>query len=71
MKKQNALKVINVLLLILILCVVTSAILHDFIPYVVYMAVHALPGMFFVILAIIHIILNWSWVKSNYFKKQL
>ena len=31
--------------------------------------VHAYNGLVFVILALTHLTLNWSWVKANFFKK--
>jgi hypothetical protein len=30
---------------------------------------HAFNGMIFIIIVLVHITLNWSWIKANFFKK--
>jgi hypothetical protein len=30
---------------------------------------HAINGMIFIIIVLVHITLNWSWIKVNFFKK--
>ena len=70
MKKAKLLKIINVTLFILILFIATTAILHEVIPYEIYVKIHAIPGFLFVILSLVHLYLNWNWVKVTFLKKK-
>lgn len=70
MDKQKSLRIINVALFLLVLGLVISALSHDFIPHEIFEKAHPLTGFTLVILVIFHLILNWPWVKSNYFKKK-
>jgi uncharacterized membrane protein YraQ (UPF0718 family) len=68
MNKQKALKVVNILLALMVIGILTSAISHDFIDEEIFEKVHPLGGFTLIVLVVIHLILNWSWVKSTYFK---
>ncbi|MBN2092918.1 DUF4405 domain-containing protein [candidate division KSB1 bacterium] len=68
MNKQKALKVVNVLLALMVIGILTSAVSHDFIDKAIFEKVHPLGGFTLIILIIIHLSLNWLWVKSTYFK---
>jgi len=68
MNKQKALKIVNILLALMVIGILTSAILHDYIDKEIFEKVHPLGGFTLIILIIIHLSLNWSWVKSTYFK---
>ena len=37
----------------------------------IYKFVHVYPGYFLVVMIIFHLILNWDWIKSHYFKKNV
>lgn len=74
MKKIQILKIVNILLFLGFLLVIISMLLYRFIPGDLNgtesMAnLHAYSGLTFVLLAIIHVILNFSWIKQNYLKK--
>jgi hypothetical protein len=32
--------------------------------------VHAINGMIFILIVLVHITLNWSWIKVNFLKKK-
>ena len=68
MKKNTILKIINPILLILIINqIVTGSMgikLADKFEYL-----HEYTGFALLVLAIIHLLLNFNWVKANYFKK--
>lgn len=65
MNKRTLLKIVNVLLAILILNQATSAFLHDFLPEDAFEFFHEGGGVTLFIIALIHVYLNWAWVKSN------
>lgn len=31
--------------------------------------VHFIPGILLALLVVVHVVLNWPWVRSNYFKR--
>ena len=69
MKKAQLLKIVNPLLGVSLLWVVGTVLLHKSIPHEVYAKIHPIGGYVFTGLAVIHIILNWVWIK-NYFTKR-
>lgn len=68
MDKQKALKGVNLLLGITFLSVALSGVFHSWIPYVLYRQVHPLAGFLLVILVVMHVYLNWAWIKLNFLK---
>lgn len=68
MNKAKILKIINLLLALLFLWVAGTAIFHTMIPYEVFKKLHPMGGYLFVLLAIIHLILNGAWIKNSFFK---
>jgi hypothetical protein len=70
MKKQKWLVITNSILLVLILWMVISGTFHSQIPYSVFEKAHPFAGYALSLLILLHIILNWNWVKMNYFKKK-
>jgi len=70
MKAQNALKVINPILFVAILIQLLTVAIQA-ISYTDWVGtVHQVMGFVFFILAILHIIFNWTWIKNNFFKKK-
>ncbi len=69
MTKVTALKIINPLLGLLLLSQILTGLLSDHIPYEVFDAVHGGGGIALAVLATLHVILNWSWIKANFFRK--
>ena len=41
---------------------------HDRIPDLTYQYVHVLPGLLLVTLVLVHLAINWDWVRANYFR---
>ncbi len=67
------LKILNPLLFIAFLTALSAVIIYKYalIPilhesYTVYL-IHETAGIIFFLLAILHLILNWNWVKSQIF----
>jgi putative Ca2+/H+ antiporter (TMEM165/GDT1 family) len=74
-KKQHALKIVNGCLFLAFLCTVVAVLLYRWGPdalqgtETVYQ-VHTTAGLIFVVLAIVHVILNFNWILTTYFKKK-
>jgi hypothetical protein len=69
MDRKRALKIINLIIAILIISQASSAILRGLIGREAFEVVHEGGGVLLFIGVIIHVILNWGWVKSAYLKK--
>ena len=75
MKKQLALRIVNGCLLLAFLCAVLGVLLYRWGPEAlqgtetVYQ-IHTTSGLVFIALAIVHVILNFYWVVTTYFKKK-
>ena len=67
MKRITALKIVNLLIAVLALSQVTTGLLHDSLGKDAFEAVHEAGGISFAAAALLHVVLNWSWVKANYF----
>lgn len=66
MNKQKALKIVNTIMVIDFAVIAITAILHEIIiPTGIYDIVHAVPGFLLLALVIIHVYLNWAWVRKN------
>lgn len=65
MNKRSTLKIVNVLLGILILNQATTGLLHDILPHDIFEFLHEKGGVAIFIAALVHVYLNWAWVKAN------
>ncbi len=68
MNKQKSLRVINVLIAILILLLAGTAAFNETIPYNIYSKIHPLIGYLLATFVLLHVYLNFSWIKANYLK---
>ncbi|MBN1932711.1 MAG: hypothetical protein JW786_13995 [Desulfobacterales bacterium] len=69
MNKNTILKILNPILGILLLNQVLMGLLHDILPLEVFEVLHEGGGFVFAFMAILHVILNWNWIKANFFGK--
>jgi hypothetical protein len=69
MEKKSALKVINPIIAILIVNQAASATLRGLIGSEAFEILHEGGGILLLIGVMVHVILNWGWVKSAFFKK--
>jgi predicted ferric reductase len=73
--KNTALKFINPIMFILFVIALISMLLYRFGPEsmrgseLLY-TYHSFSGTLFFFVGIIHLIYNWSWVRSNFLKKK-
>jgi len=70
MNKTKALKLLNPVLAMLILNQPVSIYLYEATHYEVFEFLHVGGGVLLVIGAALHLMLNWSWVKMNFFPKK-
>jgi hypothetical protein len=71
MKKAIVLKTANLLIAGAFALLAATSLLPKIAPDMaeVSLEIHEYTGYLFFILAVAHIALNWSWVKSNFLKK--
>jgi hypothetical protein len=69
MKRQSALKILNPLMFLVFLATAAGGIakLLGVVDYVTFRNFHPRAGLLLVILAAVHIALNWQWVRSALF----
>ncbi len=66
MKANSFLKVVNPILAVVFLFQVLTGLMHSIIPESLYETLHGGGGGLLLVIAIIHVVLNWGWVKSNF-----
>lgn len=68
MKKQTALKIVNPLLALSFLAVAGAALGRraGLVDGDLFFAIHPRAGFTFISLAVLHLILNWGWVRTAF-----
>jgi hypothetical protein len=69
MKKNTVLKIVNPVLGVLLVNQVLMGLMHDMLPREAFEVFHEGGGIVFTIVAILHVILNWNWIKANFLRK--
>ena len=73
MNKMKLLRIVNLLMALQFVIQVFSVIALNFLSAVIPAEkadkMHAAGGFVLIGLIIIHIFLNWNWIRTNYFKK--
>lgn len=67
--KNPMLKIVNPLLGVLLVNQVLMGLLHNVLPRKVFEVMHEGGGFVFAVVAVLHVMLNWNWVKANFFRK--
>lgn len=70
MSKNKALKITNVVLLVLLMNQAATGMLRMKISHEVFEWGHERAAIVLLAVAAVHLVLNWNWVKANYFKKK-
>jgi hypothetical protein len=69
--KNNALKIINPILFILLIVAGVALAIYKLGGYSENMAkIHQIAGILFFITGFIHLIFNWGWIRTNILKKK-
>ena len=67
MKKITLLKISTPILALLFVIQIVSGFL---INSETFFSIHKWGGRIFVLFVILHVVLNWNWIKANYFRKK-
>jgi len=74
MNKQKLLKILNLILILDFLVIVIAQLIYQFHPELngeeAVLEFHLIGGYIFVILVVIHFILNFNWIRSVYLRKK-
>lgn len=70
MQRAAALKILNPVLGGLALCQVLSGLLHGFLPRDTFIVLHRTCGLAFAAAAVVHVILNWNWIRATYLTRR-
>lgn len=71
MKRNTMLKILNPILGILLVNQILTGFFHDIIPHEAFEILHERGGILFAIAVVFHVILNWGWIRTSFFKKTL
>lgn len=69
MNRLSGLKLTNVLLLVTFVGQAGTGAGHELMGYKAFAIVHPGLGALLTVLALIHLFLNWGWVKNTFFKR--
>ena len=73
MNKPALLKIVNPILVLLFLTQALTGVFHDAVQEISYESfkiIHGLGGYIFMLVALVHVILNWQWIQSNFLKRK-
>ncbi len=68
MKRNTALKILNPILGVLALNQIFTGLFSDALPREAFEILHEGGGILFAVMALLHLALNWGWVKTNFIK---
>ena len=69
MKKQKLLKILNPILLVLMINQLASGFLGHSMSHEAFEMLHKNGGKILAAAVLLHLILNWNWVKATYLKR--
>jgi hypothetical protein len=69
MSKKTSLKIINIIIALLIINQAITAIFSGLIGPDLFEILHEGGGVILLMGVILHIVLNWGWVRSSFFKR--
>ena len=70
MKRNTMLTILNPILGVLLLSQVVTGISHKALPHEAFEILHQGGGLLLAVAALLHVTLNWNWVKANFFKRR-
>ncbi|MCU0612651.1 MAG: hypothetical protein MUE60_12800 [Candidatus Eisenbacteria bacterium] len=69
MKRTTALKVLNPILAVVVANQIVTGLAQGLIPYETYEVLHGGGGIIATAVIVLHVVLNWNWVKATYLRK--
>ncbi len=69
MNKIKILKKVNFFLLIFFISQAVSGVGHKNIDHEIFEFIHYKGAYILIFLALMHLVLNWDWIRNNYFKR--
>jgi hypothetical protein len=66
MKRNAALKILNPILGLLLVCQLATGFFHEALPHELFEVVHEGVAIALAVAALLHLSLNWNWVRANY-----
>ena len=69
MTRGSVLKIVNIALGVLFLNQVVTALLSDVLPEEAFEILHEGGGTLLVVAVVLHVALNWGWVRNNLLRK--
>jgi hypothetical protein len=67
MRRNTALKILNPILFLFFINQATTVLLRDHISFKTFGLFHKTGGAILLCLIVLHIILNFNWIKASYF----
>ena len=67
MNKPKALKIVNPILGLLMVSQCLSGMLAELLPPIWFEVLHQGGGLLLILVAALHVILNWPWIRATYF----
>jgi hypothetical protein len=68
--KSGLLKIVNAALFLCVLNQIITGLGGDLLGKGIFEALHPLGGVLTAILAAVHLVLNWAWVKANFARRR-
>lgn len=68
MKRNTMLKILNPVLGVLLANQILTGVFRGALPREAFEVMHEGGGYVFAAAAVLHVILNWNWVKANFFR---
>ena len=70
MKRNMMLKLLNPILAVLFVSQIMTGIFHGSLPHEVFEIMHEGGGMLLALAALLHVVLNWNWIRTTYLKRR-
>jgi hypothetical protein len=69
MKKSTLMKTVNLFVAVLFIIQAGTGMGRSVLPDSIF-SIHGYTGFVFIVFVILHIILNWTWIRSNFLKNK-
>lgn len=69
MTRTSALKIVNPILGVFLLNQVITGLLRDMLSREAYEVLHEGGGIVFALVTLLHVVLNWNWIRANFLRK--